>query len=493
MGNTACDLDRGDANPLRRDRPEGDNSIIAAAPVPRQGANGTPQGTNAKVASVQDRLSMVAQELFCAAMVGDAQKVHQALQAHADPDAAADHSGLRPLHLCAVLGHTGSMRVLLQHGADASAAENRLGLSPLSLACLNGRLEAAQMLVSASANVDGEESSGGTPLLNAALRNFTDLCLLLLRNGADANAVVQLCVPTGASEFDRRQWVLGRRSDNDPSVKGKDGADLDWRHILFEEPSAEVRVEGSSALHFAAVHGNARICEQLLEASARPSALDALRRSPLMLAGARGHVSIVTLLIGRGASVGVSGEGHTVGILAARAGHVPVLRLLLDLGVMEAHYVYKVGGVAMLHVAAHHGWGSCVAILCEFRADMEASLQPGDVRPLMLAAANGHADVCRELLDRSAAVDACDADGRSSWARAAAAGHAAVCQLLMNYGAVELVSLQGSPLEVAQATRGAATRRHRASRQAGEVRPPVHSTALHVRSGPSQASFFPML
>lgn len=57
------------------------------------------------------------------------------------------------------------------------------------------------------------------------------------------------------------------------------------------------------------------------------------------------------------AAVGANNDGHTAATLAARSGHAAIVRLLLELGGIDANFVAWAGGPTMLHVAAFHGKG----------------------------------------------------------------------------------------------------------------------------------------
>merc|ERR1740123_2782882 len=362
---------------------------------------------------------MGSQDLFDAAMAGDPRRARWALQAHADPNASSQPVGLRALHLCAALGHVKAAQVLLEYKADVAAAEGALGLSALSTACLAGHREVTQLLICAYAPLDGPEGDGASPLLHAALRNFAEICEVLVSSGADVNLVYRR-----SEDPTRVQEALARQN---PSGQ--------WRQVLYEAEtrlSADVlRVEGASPLHLAAAHGNMRVCD-----------IDVLGRTPLLLAGEKGYVQAATLLIQCHANVSPDVEGHTVATLAARAGHVAVAQLLIQRKVVAVDFAPQRGGARMLHVAVHNGQGGCTSMLCERNADVGIPLEPGGIRPLMLAAARGHREICQELLAYAAQVNDADGEGRTAWTQAAAAGRASVCALLAAHGAGECAALQ---------------------------------------------------
>lgn len=421
---------------------------------------------------VKERLALDSQDLFDAAMAGDARRVKWSLEAHADPNAVTASVRVRPLHICALQGHVKAARLLIEYEADLAATDTKLGCTPLSAAALAGHREMAGLLISAGAPLDGPEADGAAPLLHAATKNFADVAELLISAGADVN--------------------VARRASADP-VRVREELDYrnldgDWQSVLRGTGRAlldPLKVEGVTPLHVAAWHGSARICAGLLQAGARPASVDLLLRAPLMFAADRGHAEATTLLLERKAAVGANNDGHTAATLAARSGHAAIVRLLLELGGIDANFVAWAGGPTMLHVAAFHGKGGCATLLCEHDADVAAALDPGGLCPLMLAAQQGHVDICRELLGRGAAVNEVDDEGRSAWAHAAGAGRFEVCHLLAGFGASEQVlpRRRSRPAtlfapEAPPAFIAAARRRSRVSRCVEDVRPMVSAAII---------------
>jgi len=311
-------------------------------------------------------------------------------------------------------------------------------------------------------------------LLRAALRKFADICEILVSAGADVNAAYRK-----SADPIRIREVLERRNSG-----------ADWRMVVHGPSQGllePLRVEGVTALHIAAAHGSTRVCECLLNTGSRHGSVDVLMRSALMLAGEKGHVEVTALLLERKAAVGANVDGHSVGTLVARAGHLAIAQLLLESGVMEVNFATWAGGPTMLHVAAHHGRGGCVALLCECDSDVGLPLEPDGICPLMLAASRGHSDICQELIGYGASINEVDAQGKSAWLHAAAAGQSTICQFLTTYGAREHIVarersrvLRGVHVGPAAAPMPAssAAQRRRTQREAEDTRPAVNSTAL---------------
>ncbi|MGH8220782.1 MAG: ankyrin repeat domain-containing protein [Steroidobacteraceae bacterium] len=91
--------------------------------------------------------------------------------------------------------------------------------------------------------------------------------------------------------------------------------------------------DGSTALHWAADHGDAVATAQLLAAGAKPNATTDTGMTPLVLACQAGSAPVVKLLLEHGADVNQTlRHGETPLMMAARTGSVPVLKLLLAHG-----------------------------------------------------------------------------------------------------------------------------------------------------------------
>ena len=118
--------------------------------------------------------------------------------------------------------------------------------------------------------------------------------------------------------------------------------------------------------------------------------------------------------------------------LAAKNGHLDIVRLLLEAGAdMDAA---RQNGATALQQAAWNGYLNVVRFLLEAGADKDAARQDGTTA-VIGAAQNGHLDVVRLLLEAGADKDAANQDGWTALHMAAVFCHSHVVRLLLEAGA----------------------------------------------------------
>jgi ankyrin repeat protein len=138
---------------------------------------------------------------------------------------------------------------------------------------------------------------------------------------------------------------------------------------------------------------------------------------------------------------------------AAEAGDVEKVRALLVAGpaLIDAK---NDKGVTPLWLAAREGHLAVVKLLLENGAAVDAKDSVG-ATPLWLATFKGHLAVVKLLLEKGAAVDAKDSEGATPLWFATSDGNLAVVKLLLEKGANPNVEARGlTPLRIAQAERG---------------------------------------
>ena len=136
--------------------------------------------------------------------------------------------------------------------------------------------------------------------------------------------------------------------------------------------------DGSTALSWAAIRGNAETASRLLEAGADPNLRNALGVSPLSIAIENGASGVAQLLVRQGADPNAAREsGETPLMTAARLGQVRLMELLLDHGAEVNARERKFGQTALMWAG---GTPAAVRLLIDRGADVQATTKSWDVR-----------------------------------------------------------------------------------------------------------------
>ncbi|HEV7221488.1 MAG TPA: ankyrin repeat domain-containing protein [Pirellulales bacterium] len=313
-----------------------------------------------------------------AAETKNAGAIEKLLEQHATVN-APQADGMTALHWAAYHDDQATAKRLLAAGADAKAA-NRYGVTPLSLACTNGNVGIVEMLLDAGADANTAIAGGETALMTASRTGRLGPVEALLARGADVDA----------REHKRQTALMWAAAEGHAEVVDallEAGADYQTplasgftplffavregrSEVVFRLLKAGVKVNDAmrperggkamSPLILAVENGHFELAAALLKAGADPNdqpagyaALHAMTwvRKPIrgdgdpspIGSGDLTSLDIVRELAEHGADVnlrlkkGESGRGRftTTGstpfLLAARAGDVPLMRLLLDL------------------------------------------------------------------------------------------------------------------------------------------------------------------
>lgn len=156
-------------------------------------------------------------------------------------------------------------------------------------------------------------------------------------------------------------------------------------------------------------------------------------RSPLHLAAARGHLSIVQFLLRAQARVdALDSEGKTPLMKAVEGHHLEVARCLLE---QRANPDVPDQNLdTALHLALSTGRPEMAMLLVQFEADVSARNKEG-MSPLYMAVVQHHLDVARILLDKGCQPNAGDNRKKTPLMVAAEGGLVALVQLLLARGA----------------------------------------------------------
>ncbi|KIE00668.1 Ankyrin repeat-containing domain protein, partial [Metarhizium majus ARSEF 297] len=267
--------------------------------------------------------------LLGAASGGCTEIAHKLIEAGVDT-ALMDENGNMALHLSAEKQHTGIMKLLLdkryKHSGNFDInAKNGSRKTALHLATESGKSLSVQLLLEHDANVDAATSTGETALHIAASLGHVEVMRKLLaaraedyrlcrgnKNGRNVltlavqkghTSIVEMLLETGINpkkiqSFQENALVMAAKH----LQNGKDMALL----FLLRGWNVNVRVEAHiacTALHAAALVGNAPVVKLLLDVGAKHRVGNSQGKQPLHLAVERGDGEVVKMLLSKGADI----------------------------------------------------------------------------------------------------------------------------------------------------------------------------------------------
>lgn len=202
------------------------------------------------------------------------------------------------LSMAVFLEMTNVVKFLIKMGADVNFL-GRYALAPLWVSINNQDIKLAKLLIHENANIETLNHQGLTPLMKAIELGSLDLCQLLIDNGANVNHVVDeekiddlidaICIHHG--------------------FKANDVASV----FYYDPPH-----ESLHPLHVAVKHGQLSIIKLLVDRGAKLDCQDMNDNTPLLVAVAYGHVATLEYLLNKGADPNVANRsGQTPLMLAA--------------------------------------------------------------------------------------------------------------------------------------------------------------------------------
>jgi ankyrin repeat protein len=210
--------------------------------------------------------------------------------------------------------------------------------------------------------------------------------------------------------------------------------------------------DGTTALHWAVRHDDAALVDRLLRAGANPGTANRYGVTPIALACENGSAAIVDRLIKAGVSADSTDPfGETALHTCARTGNPAAVKVLLAHGA-SVDPVEAWRGQTPLMWAAAEGHTEVMKLLIEAGADVNARsriikwerqrtdeprdkwLPPGGLTPLLLAAREGRTESVRVLLDAGADINIADPDRHTALTLALINGHLDVAALLIERG-----------------------------------------------------------
>ena len=283
-----------------------------------------------------------------------------------------------PLRAASFNGHTEVVRYLLGNGADVNR-RNQDGNTCVMVACWNGHLGTFSLLRSSGAQISMQDKQGFTMIHCATAANNLSLLHELLADGSDVNA--RTC--EGISP------LMLACEKNNPDVV-----------LLLLQRGARVderSEKGLSAVHFCSLSNSITSLHHLIDYKANLAVATDRGSTALMLACAKGYVSLFTALLRNMAKSKLRSE------LSPGCLSLPTSRVT-DLNVSNEN------GETCLMMACEKGSNEIVRILLDEGADPNIADKNG-VTPLMIACRRGQDRIVPLLLKKSVSVDAPNGDG----------------------------------------------------------------------------------
>ena len=225
--------------------------------------------------------------------------------------------------------------------------------------------------------------------------------------------------------------------------------------------------DGSTALHYAALQGDANICRILLDAGAQLDEHNRLGETPLQLAARGGHTDAVMCLLNGWTAQKSNGLTLQKGFLdAAKSCSVNTAQAFVAQGVRPKKikeswkpvaYAAESGSIPMidfmlaqkcnikerspdgwtaLHFASRHGHTAMVEKLLALKISWKAQTRKGEETALHLSVRYGHTPTATALiLHKDAAVTLKDKDGHQALHHACRQGDLGLTTALLNHGA----------------------------------------------------------
>lgn len=268
----------------------------------------------------------------------------------------------KPMYWAVKHGNVPAVRALLasEEDVDRSLFKEYIRVvyvwddfGPLHLAAAEGWLPVVKALIQAGANVDNlyadddeyEHSyyphiRSETPLCLAAGNGRVDICLELIKAGADVRLNAPLRDAAAVGNVDCVQVLIDA------------GADVNCLRL------------GSAPLETAAGHGHVEIVKALIQAGADVNLRDGAGQTPLFSAAAGKKPTCLMELLKAGADMNIASYPSE-----------------FEPGFDDMHYDMHTG-ITPLHVAAFEGNESCVMLLVQAGADVRKTDRTDDRTPL---------------------------------------------------------------------------------------------------------------
>ncbi|CAM4758600.1 unnamed protein product [Rotaria magnacalcarata] len=358
--------------------------------------------------------------------------------------------GQTPLFCAAKEGRTDIVKYLLDRGANPRV-QNHYGVSALWIPAQKGMLDVVELLLNAGAEThvapfgnlaDELNITGWTPLYAAMKSRKFDVVKLLLKRGADPNAVTKL----GSTPF-----LLASEICDLDIIEAcvEAGADLDF--APSGQDADNLNITGQTALFMATLKDRVDVVKFLIQKGAHVNVQNRYGVSPLLLCAESGNFELVQALVQAGADVNITPQGElaednflagqTPLFGAAKKGHVDICEYLIQNGA-DVNAITMTGATP-LYTATEEGHLDVVQLLIRHGADVNRSpkgqvardLHIENQTPLLIACMRNHETIIRHLIESGANVNVTSERGSSPFLAICQHNNVELARLLIQNGA----------------------------------------------------------
>lgn len=304
----------------------------------------------------------------------------------------------------------------LRKGADINAYDAE-GTPTVIFAAQSGNPVFLERLIREGLNVSLKRASnyGSTALMETGAVNDTAVGAILLKHGANVNAVDTFGDPAinWASYYGNISYVdllIQNGARTDIASKHGDAFDValkQWQDELVEyliQKGKGTALENQidKDLVTAVKSNNLDLIQSILGQNPKPNLVDEAGSPLLVIAASKGFEEVVDVILDAGADInGLNRVGQTALARAAYFGHYNIVRELISrgAGVNDAGEQYN---LTPLISAANGGETNVGKLLIDFGANLDDQDALNGFTPIMFATAYGHADFVKLLIDSRA-------------------------------------------------------------------------------------------
>ena len=311
---------------------------------------------------------------------------------------AKDKDGITALMEASILGHIKIVEYLLSNGAEVDAKADS-DVTALWLAASEGQTEVMKALIDAGADASNTRSDGITALMSAAAGGHEDAVKLLLEHGADPK--------------------VADKDGTTPLINAAEKGSVACVRLIAEQVNDPAYLNALSltdfnALIIASAQGHKEVVEYLLNAGADVDGAAQSKVTALMYAAASNHVEVTKVLLDKGANIeGKHVNGGTALLEAATGGAADTLKLLIEKGA-KVDFEDEDGITPLMAIASLGSLEGLNLVIESLKKTMTDEQLKQHINKLsysggssvMFAAAGGHPDCTKALLELGADINA---------------------------------------------------------------------------------------